>query len=319
MDLSRADNDTHVQTVIDRIVSAANSDGQRLIVLYSGALDESQKAISVEICRQIHTVGNDPRTGLLSSTGFLPVSPWDIGSVERIARALRWFLDSARLNAYPPIIEVQKGALYAWDNEMTNGWLESCENGCRLTMRRPPLDFEWQRFGIERLVEETKENHRKAVAEHERLADDLRSAVRNGKTGTLNQQKKAAHEMFVEAEVRLAAVQRLHEDLQDAMNRSGSLLVCPACGTRSDPTQDFKPRDKGCFRCDCRECRTWWGVRLCANGHRYAVMLPGDFLNTEDSEPGWEDRIYGSDLLALPARTPNGEFGFLCPSCGEIT
>ena len=49
-------------------------------------------------------------------------------------------------------------------------------------------------------------------------------------------------------------------------------------------------------------------------------MLPsGDFVATEDSEPGWEDRVYGGDLLALPARTDSDEWGFACPDCGEIT
>jgi hypothetical protein len=58
---------------------------------------------------------------------------------------------------------------------------------------------------------------------------------------------------------------------------------------------------------------------MCKNGHRYAVMLPGKFIDADDSVCGWEDRVYGSDLLALPSRISNGDWGFVCPTCGSIS
>jgi hypothetical protein len=36
--------------------------------------------------------------------GFLPVSPWDLSSVERVARELRWVITAPRFLAYPPFI-----------------------------------------------------------------------------------------------------------------------------------------------------------------------------------------------------------------------
>ena len=49
-------------------------------------------------------------------------------------------------------------------------------------------------------------------------------------------------------------------------------------------------------------------------------MLPsGDFVEVEETESGWEDRVYGSDLLAVPARGEDGAWGFICPECGTVS
>jgi hypothetical protein len=254
-----------------------------------------------------------------SSIGFLPISPWEIGSVERIARALRWFLDSARFDTYPLVIDVEDEARNLRDAAMISGWLATSGNGSRLTVQRAPQEFEWVRLGIDQLVDDARERRRTALLEHNRLTEELREAVRRGRTGTLNQQKKSAHKQCVETERRLAAIESLQADLVNARRKSEALLLCPACGTVADSARDFKPRERGCFVSICQECRTLWGSQLCCNGHKYAVMLPGDFVDERDSSPGWEDRIYGSDLLALPGRSSNGKFGFVCPFCGEIT
>jgi len=44
----------------------------------------------------------------------------------------------------------------------------------------------------------------------------------------------------------------------------------------------------------------------------------GDFVDTEDQRPGWEDRVYGCDILAVPAQKHGGEWGFVCPDCGQV-
>lgn len=74
------------------------------------------------------------------------------------------------------------------------------------------------------------------------------------------------------------------------------------------------------FRCDCDDCGAHWEIRLCPRGHRYAAMLPGKtFVDEPTTSPGWEDRVYGSDLLAVPSRTDVGEWGFVCPVCGDLS
>src|SRR5690606_37719080 len=98
-----------------------------------------------------------------------------------------------------------------------------------------------------------------------------------------------------------------------------SLSACPACGRHVDPASSFRPLDSDCFNCTCDDCGTTWGLRLCSKGHRFATMLPnGRFVETTASTPGWHDRVYGSDLLALPDRTGEGNWGFVCPVCGVV-
>jgi hypothetical protein len=319
VDFRAAANDAQLEMVIDHIVEvAANSDG-RAIVLYAGSSDNSRKAVSKAVAQKLLTVGNDPRVKLPENVGFLPISPWDIGSVERISRALRWFLDSTRFDSYPLEIELEPEASEVIKNTRINDWLDISDGCAKVTIKRPLKAFEWSELEIENLVEETRLAHCQAISEHKRISDELRTAaLSKGRTGTLNPQKKSAYQVCFQLENRLKAIERLKEQLAGAQDRSDALLVCPACGTKADPSRDFKPRQKGCFRCDCQGCHTRWATRLCTKGHRYAVMLPGKFVETEDGECGWEERIYGSDLLSLPARKANGEWGFLCPFCGEI-
>src|SRR5690606_15855389 len=99
----------------------------------------------------------------------------------------------------------------------------------------------------------------------------------------------------------------LAEQLRGARARAIALLECPTCGRTADPARDFEPRD-GSFHCECRDCGTTWGTRLCGDGHRYATMLPsGEFVDAVQQGPGWEDRVYGCDILALPARRSDGQ------------
>ncbi len=43
-----------------------------------------------------------------------------------------------------------------------------------------------------------------------------------------------------------------------------------------------------------------------------------DFVDAVKQSPGREDRINGCDILALPARRSDGQWGFVCPECGRV-
>ncbi len=48
-------------------------------------------------------------------------------------------------------------------------------------------------------------------------------------------------------------------------------------------------------------------------------MLPsGSFVDAVQQGPDWVDRVYGCDILALPALRSDGQWGFLCPKCGLV-
>lgn len=313
-----AGGDDRVRESLGRIRAALDErDNRDLLVLFL-ASDEGQASTEAELLASLHTVGNDPRHAL-AGVGCLPVSPWEIGSTERVARALRWFLSSARFLDYPLRVVVPEGARDLIDLREHARWIASVDGGASLELRTPPHDYEWEALDVESIARTAEANLQEAIAEHQRLTDELRDAVRRGKTGSLVRQKHDAHEEVLRCERIATASNDLVEQLCGAHARAIALLECPTCGRTADPARDFQPRDRGSFRCECRGCGTTWGTRLCGDGHRYATMLPsGDFVDATQQGPGWEDRVYGCDILALPARRSDGQWGFVCPECGRV-
>lgn len=316
-DLS-AGGDDRVRESLRRIRTAFDERGNRDLLVLFLASDEGQASTEAELLASLHTVGNDPRHAL-AGAGCLPVSPWELGSTERVARALRWFLSSARFLDYPPRVVVPEEARGLIDLRSHTNWIASRDAGTTLEIRVPPRDDEWAAIGIKTLAARKEAEVKAYLAEHERVTVELRDAVRQRRTGSLNHQKRDAHERVTRGERVARASKQLVEALEDARERAVSLLKCPTCGKVASPAQDFTPRDRDTFRCKCSECGTDWGTRLCSNGHRFATMLPsGRFVTDPVQTPGWEDRCYGCDILALPAQRRDGRWGFVCPECGEV-
>lgn len=313
-----AGKEARVQESLSRVCAAISErDDDDVLVLFLAA-DDDRDALEADLLASLHTVGNDPRHSLAGG-GCLPVSPWEIGSTERVARALRWFLSSARFADYPLRVSVPKDAQGIVDVKEHARWLTAIDAGATLELRRPPQDYEWDLLDLASAVQRAESDLETARSTHERLSDELRDAVRRGKTGSLARQKHDAHEDVLRCERVVEGARVLAEQLREARGRTVALLDCPTCRMTADAARDFEPRDRGCFRCVCRGCGTEWATRLCGQGHRYAVMLPsGDFVDTEDQRPGWEDRVYGCDILAVPAQKHDGEWGFVCPDCGQV-
>ncbi len=318
--ISAAPDDSRMQEVLKELLDAAPSGSDMSLVLYAGDPSERTTKLSSATRDKLLTFGNDPRAGLPAGLGFIPVSPWDIASVERVSRALRWFVDSTRFDEYPPTINVPVDAQGVLDLKTAKDWLSSKSDGAQLVVKRPPQKYEWDALSTKEILASAKEAHRRAVADHERISQELKAAVRQGRPGSLNKKKSQAHQDSVSKKQRLGAVQVLVADLEEAYQRATSLLLCPGCETPVDPIHDFKIRSDDCFRSTCPGCGTTWAKRFCSKGHRYSVMLPGgNFVDADDHEFGWEDRSYGSDLLVNPARMANGSWGFVCPECGDVT
>ena len=313
-----AGGDERVRESLRQIREAFDERGAgQLLVLFLSSND-GRASTEGELLVSLHTVGNDPRHAL-AGAGCLPVSPWEIGSTERVARALRWFLSSAGFLDYPLKVVVPEGVRDLIDLRPHARWLTSMDGGATVELRTPPQDYEWEALDVESTAKAEEATLQAARANHQRLTDELREAVRRGKTGSLASQKHDAHEEVLQRESIAKASNELAERLRDARARALALLDCPTCGKSADPESDFEPRDRGCFRCECRGCGTTWGTQLCGDGHRYASMLPsGDFVDVDQQGFGWEDRVYGCDILALPARRSDGQWGFVCPECGKV-
>jgi len=315
----RAGADELVQESLNQIRQSASERIHRdLLVLYLASQDKGVTANS-KLLAPLHTVGNDPRTDI-KRCGCLPVSPWKLGSTERVARALRWFISSVRFNGYPPRIPVTSDASSLIDVDQHWRWLAT-DGGNTLEMHTPPLGNEWERLNLKTIVQEAEAQLVEARSKHESLSGELRDAVRQRKnTRALVRQKADAQQEVQRHETAVETARSLAKQLSDAREVLNTLLDCPTCGKKADPAQCFKRRDRECFRCECIHCGSHWEVRQCRNGHRYAAMLPSqDFIDESDQRPGWEDHVYGCDILALPARKPDSQWGFVCPDCGQVS
>ena len=309
--------DSQVAAVIQRLQSRLSATSESTVFVFLGSESEASVSLSDELLRKLHSIGNDPRLVLDGRFGFFPVSPWDICSVERVSRAFRWVLDSARYLGYPFEVPFDRQAPPDLQRGIADGWLEPSPKGVQLN--RPPQAFEIQKLGLDNQINESANALKRVEQEHEHLSERLRSAVREGKTGSLNPMKKAALQSKILAQKKHEALITFEKSFLSAQSLIRSLMQCPVCRTDVDPGVGFEARGGGTFQACCSDCGAIWGTRRCSNNHKFSVMLPDDWIDIEDMFPGWEDKVYGSDLLALPAKTKNGEWGFVCPECGVVT
>lgn len=315
-----AGGDDRVRESLREIRTATDGRGNRELLVLFLASDDGQASTEADLLASLHTVGNDPRHAR-AGVGCLPVSPWSLASTERVARSLQWFLSSARFLDYPLRIDVPDGVRDLVDLRKHTRWITSLEGGAVLELRAPPQDHEWEALDVESLVSAAEANLTVARLEQQRLSDEFKELEKRRSHGI---KRAGVLRNNMQQEVlrceRVAKASRdLAETLRSAHARVISLLKCPTCSKTADPAREFAPRGRGSFHCTCDGCSTIWGTRICGNGHRFATMLPsGSFVDAVQQGPDWVDRVYGCDILALPALRSDGQWGFLCPKCGLV-
>jgi hypothetical protein len=285
--------------------------GTTTVILYpspseAAAFEHLAPELAVRLRSLAHEVSRLGRRG----AGFLSVSPWDIGSVERMARQLRWVTTAPTFLAYPPTIARPDLS------ELSRGhtWLEVAGNGLRIV--RAPLEND--ALPTKRFVEDAAAQLKRLEEERTNVSLKLREAVRDRRaTGAVNARKKELNTEITDAEKRLEALRRFERDLAQAVGVVDDLLGCLTCNTRADARRDFKPMGQH-FSCTCSDCSTTWGTIACGRCSRSipVLQLHGTAWTTLAGEPGWVDRILGADVLAVPW-VAGTEIGFVCPSCGN--
>lgn len=282
-----------------------------IAVLYPTASSpDAYDRFEPDLSRRLHALSHEVASGGRRRVGFLPVSPLDIGSVERVARQIRWVTMAPRFLEYPPIVsrppvpELERGP----------GWLELGSDGLRVL--RAPLDHEM--LAVDRHVAEAAERLKGLEAERESVSQRLRDALRDGRaTGELNGRKKSLNVEITHAEATLTSVRSFQAELARALASVGDLLLCPTCSKRADPRRDFAGGPGHRFSCTCSECATAWGTIACPRcGGWIPTLLPSEqaWMSQEETA-GWLDKSLGADVLAAP-RAIGTEVGFVCPSCG---
>ena len=228
---------------------------------------------------------------------LVPVAPWELESVERVARALRWLLWGPLLSAYPHSVP---RAASSWAlPARPPPWL--APNGGALAVLEPSKGkTSWP---------ELDQRVARQEAEVSRLDQRLESLdpkdTRNQRDRLhLRQEREAADSV-------LRDDRAFRDALALAVGRTAALLACPTCVAVASP-HDFSQAGGRSFRVVCPACESSWGLRDC---HACNQLFP--FISCPDNEPGESpldiDRNYGCDVLAFPVE----DGVFTCTKCGQ--
>jgi hypothetical protein len=269
-------------------VNALPRDGMLIVV--SLPCDASHAPPDVRV--RLRSLGNQ---GDGDGHAFVRVAPWDLESVERMARAIRWYAWTELYERFPFAVARPGGWATPADPPP---WIRPGNSELRVV--RPAFDHErdWRA-----LDERITRGQRHAEAKQSELS--ALSPRENRKRLHIR------HELEQSAPAR-ASDQKVRDALREALSFADRLLQCPICQTHGDPGafEEATPL----FRCRCPECDAQWGLRSCASCDR-----PFPFLkfagNVASSDLLAVDRHYGCDVLAVPI----DERAFLCPHCGKPT
>lgn len=248
---------------------------------------DDSRALPKERLR-LRSLGNQ---GDDSTLMFSSIAPWDLESVERVTRAMRWFIWADYYQSYPPSLSFESG----WSIPPNKpDWLKIVNS--KGIVVRPSTDSKYSWNDLTNRLNSTIEE-----------VSALQSKIANTKDPRSKLQFK---QKLDEAQRLLVFDHKATEELLSAKNSIEKLLVCPICSTRSTP-YSFEEADN-LFRCKCHDCDSAWGLRSCNKCHvKYPfIFFPGNEPTEDLSDI---DRRYGSDVLAIPLN----DHSYLCPHCGQ--
>ena len=214
----------------------------------------------------------------------LPVSPLDILSVERIARAIQWWLYSQYCQIYPFTIQEEQIPASLLEQ---NSWIFKEGRHYKLLCSPKPeeqVDFDNR---LSQLINQAKSRGQKAKRE-------------------------------------LLELQNLNNFSARTEERFKPLLTCPTCYKKSDrfeplDSQCFRSDCKS----GKDDCGTEWGMRICgkcSERYPYIKLSDSSILNSwYDRQVGSVDRIFGRNVLAIPCRSDKDTRSFICPACGACS
>jgi hypothetical protein len=283
--------------------------GTTTLILYLASADSKRFAsLAEDLSQRLQSLAHEGGSVGQKRISLLPVSPWDIGSVERVARQLRWTSTAQPFCAYPPSIPLAELPELMQPRQ----WLEVAGSAIRIL--RSPIDDE--RIDMDKLIAGTVDEHRRLQAEDAKLTPKLRRDKQGREHGLRNLQRTLA-ERIKAAETRLNALTVFKEALTSAVDSVDALLACPTCGKRADPQWEFKPLGEH-FSCTCSDCSTTWATISCGTcAEKIPVLkLKGTQWAQHAGGHGWIDRVLGADVLAAPW-VAGTSIGFVCPHCGN--
>lgn len=255
------------------------------------ALPADEPRLPVEKRVQLRSVADEPPGKPL----FVAVAPWDLESVERVARMIRWYAWSALFEHYPPAVALPPN----WASPpRTPDWTRRRNQS--LFVSRPPSEQErvWRDL-----------DDRIATADRAKQEALTKLDALDPKDRRLDRKRLHVKGELDQAEREHGAARQAQVAMQSAIKTIDLLRGCPVCRTTAK-VNAFEEAER-LFRCGCSECRAVWGMRNCdACGRPFAFL---EFAGNEPSEQLLDaDRRYGADVLALPLV----DGVYVCPRCG---
>lgn len=248
-----------------------------VLVVYPGSQETRQSAAN-DVVRAAYRVGHGSDVAE-PGADVAPLSPLDIFSVSRLARALNWATLGLDVRRYPPRAHVsadERSALSAC------GWIEPRTDGVAVV--RAPRQNELDRLP--------------------NLLSQSRPRRARGKADTHHTR-------------RLRHVVRTLEEAANATALLEVCPVCGKTDP-SRPTT-FEPRDEGLFTASCSSCRTRWELRRCPScSHVFPLVTPDGTHATGAPEPDLDRRHAGS-LLANPCWVQDRPGHAICPACSACS
>ncbi len=280
--------------LLESVIDQANSQPYRTIILYFGTAQDVSK-ISPKFQRFFNTIGND----LLSSDlnfnskrdrklALLPVSPFDILSTERVARAVQWWTYSQKCSAYPikNVLEFRLPDELLRQLQQLEAMRQSPQNNQLLFIR--PLSLSDRKVFTSNL--------HSMIKREEAKGNSARGEV-----------------------VKLRQLENMPESVDQEFE---SLLTCPTCQAKYSATGfdiSFEYIGNDCFTAHCQQCDTNWGLQRCGQcqtNYPY-IKLGGANPEISDRSIGWCDRVFGRDVLAVPCFDNNNLQFYICSNCGS--
>lgn len=237
-------------------------------------------------CRRFRSLGNH---GDGPGPMLTVAAPWDLESVERVGRALRWYIATSIGSQFPRVVPVPPG----WQAPAPpSPHLASLASGLRCLLAPRDGVPLWPALADRIKAQRAKVSHAQAR---------LDAATKKGQRLQLRNELEHLQEPLARDEAILQA-------LEEAMGWTRRVFTCPSC---SAPC--LSPRLDGLyFRATCSDCAAEWGLARCGLEHRFPLLAidGGPSALNATADP---DRSWGADVLALRQGT-----GFLCPSCLEV-
>lgn len=298
---SSMDDDDLQRQIVEMERAASNH--EPTLVLYPSAAHDNVSSILLETRKRLWGLGHEQRSVEARRLGFLPVSPWDIGSVERVARAFRWAILGSWLMNYPKAVGRPPKDL---DARLIDGWLDTSDSRESRMLRRPST-LQWQQIETERRIR--REAFEKIQAQLDALPP--RELGDRRKLSARNRQKCQLNQELNPTQRRAEEMDEFCRHIETGGNFIDTLMSCPIC---DEPTPVMHNLDRGTFQNECEPCESSWGTLICSScSNKFPFLrVKSPVASTHEDNVGTVDHRLGRDVLAVPC----AHDVFLCPECG---